>query len=65
MPPIKAVQSRYNSPTHFCYGADWTGYGLHSGYEPWCWDGTAVWWGPICDTYSQALALAKQHAERN
>ena len=26
MPPIKAVQNRYNSPTHFCYGADWTGY---------------------------------------
>jgi hypothetical protein len=60
---IKATQPRYDSPKHPCYGADWTGYGLWSGYRPWCWDGLTVWWGPFCDTYSEAFTLAQQHAE--
>lgn len=63
MAPIKAESGRYDSPRHHCYGADWVGYGLDSAFEPWCWDGTAVWRGPLCNTRSEALALAKNHAE--
>lgn len=62
-PPIKATQEFYDSPRHYCYGADWVGYGVMSAFQPWCWDGTAVWYGPLCDTRSEALAIAKNHAD--
>lgn len=61
---ILSEQGRYNAQTWPCYGVHPVDRGLGLAFQPWCFDGARVYWGPVFELHSDAMAHARQLAEQ-
>lgn len=56
---IHSEQGTYKGQSHPCYGVHPVDRGLGLVFQPWCFDGCLVTWGPNFATHSEALSYAR------
>lgn len=59
---IHSEQGPWRGQNHPCYGAHPVDRGLGLAFQPWCFDGATVTWGPSFETHSEAMAYARSLA---
>jgi hypothetical protein len=56
---IHSEQGVYKGQNHPCYGVHPVDNGLGLAFQPWCFDGAYVTWGPSFETHSEAMTHAR------